>query len=258
LRAVVFFPHLIVFLAALAATVTGYGFVLLASPLLLLLMAPAEAVPLSIALGWLVISALLTRRSIVSVIDRSLALRLALAGMAAVPLGAALLLSLDARALRVVLGLIIAALALISLRAVVRGAAAGPMVPIRGRIESWLRSSIAGFSAGVLSGSAGLGGSMLVLYLSRRGLDKHRLRATSAATIWFTSSFTLVVYAMAGRFASGLGVTILTLVPALGLGMFVGSRVFHALPERRFRYLSLTFAAVAGLITAANGFLAHV
>ena len=258
MRAVVFVLHLIAFLAALAATVTGYGFVLLASPLLLLIMAPAEAVPLSIALGWIVSVALLSRRSIWSAIDRPLTLRLALAGIAAVPLGAAMLLTLDPQLLRIVLGLIIAALALVSLRSIGGNADGEKPLPVRGRNESWIRSTIAGFSAGILSGSAGLGGSITVLYLSRRGLDKHRLRATSAATIWCTATFTLVLYAMAGRFASGLGMTMLSLVPALGLGMFAGSRVFHALPERRFRYISLTFAAIAGLITAANGYLSHV
>jgi uncharacterized protein len=254
---VVLVPHLVVFLAAMAATVTGYGFVLLASPLLLLLMAPAEAVPLSIALGWLVSLLLLTRRSIWRAIDRSLTMRLALAGMLAVPLGARLLLTMDERMLRVGLGLLTAVLAIVSLGALNRAVTNAAMAPVRGQVQSWLRSAVAGVCAGILAGSAGLGGSLLVLYLSRRGFDKHRMRATSAATIWCTSTLTLVVYALAGRFDTGLGTTLLSLVPALALGMLVGSRVFHRLPERRFRYAALSFAALAGLIASANGLVSR-
>jgi len=118
---------------------------------------------------------------------------------------------------------------------------------------STVRTLASGFFAGILSGCAGLGGSLIVLYLSRRGMDKHRLRATSAATIWCTSSVTLVVFAVSGQVPATIGVTLLTLVPALLAGMLAGSRVFHALPERSFRLLSLSFAAAAGLITAGIG-----
>ena len=251
------FIHLIVFTSALAATVTGYGFVLLASPLLLLVLEPAEAVPLSIILGWVVITVLLSRAAVRRSVDRRYVIRLAAAGLLGIPLGARLLFTLDPTLLRVILGLIVATLALVNLTQLQRPLAAPPAgAPlIAGRRPPPLWTFAAGFGGGILSGAAGLGGSFMVLYLSRCGLDKHRLRATSAGTIWITSSVTLLLYAGAGRIPLALGRDSLFLIPALALGMLAGSRVFRALPERRFRQMALTFAAIAGFGTALTAVL---
>ncbi len=287
-------PHLIIFASAVAATVTGYGFVLLASPLLLMLLPPSEAVPLSIALGWVVISVLVTRPAVWAAVERGYVARLAAAGLLGIPLGATLLLTLPPLVLRVALGLVIATLALFSLRASLKtpnqspvrpepvegdgstssprtavvgaqaqaetgaGSGSGTAAPAGGAGGTsfgWRRILFAGFCGGVASGTAGLGGSVLVLYLSRRDLDKHRLRATSAATVWCTSSATLVVYAGTGQLHGDLLRSLLVLAPALIGGMLAGSLVFRRLPERRFRQVTLTFAALAGAATALTGVL---
>jgi uncharacterized membrane protein YfcA len=64
------------------------------------------------------------------------------------------------------------------------------------------------------------------------------------------SSVTLGLYTVAGRIPPNLGLTALSLFPALGAGMLAGSRLFRAIPERRFRQVTLGFAALAGLGTA--------
>ena len=101
-----------------------------------------------------------------------------------------------------------------------------------------------------MSGAAGLSGPLMVLYLSRFPLDKHHLRATTASTILMLSSVTLTVYAASGRIPPDLARTALSLLPALALGMLAGSRLFGALPELRFRQVTLSFAALAGVGTA--------
>ena len=107
-----------------------------------------------------------------------------------------------------------------------------------------------GLLAGIMSGAAGLSGPFTILHLSRLPLDKHHLRATTATTILLLSSVTLSIYTASGRLHPQLGLTALSLLPALGLGMLAGSRLFHVLPERRFRQVTLSFAALAGLGTA--------
>jgi uncharacterized membrane protein YfcA len=299
-------PHAIVFAAALTATVTGYGFVLLSSPLLLLLFAPAEAVPLSIMLGWLVIATLLVRPTVWRAIDRRQALSLTAAGIFGVPLGTALLAALDAATLRVGLGLIITTLALLSLAGtlslrrpvlpprrtspvrlalvaspaglpigglrgatsgVIEGSVTAPFSPPaleattgatsesgqRTRQKSWWWTLGTGFCSGILSGCSGLSGPSVVLYLSHHDLDKHQLRATSAATIWLLASMTLMVLLATGRFPADLGQTSLHLVPSLAAGMVAGGLVFRAIPDRRFRQVTLGFAAAAGAFTALAG-----
>jgi uncharacterized membrane protein YfcA len=107
-----------------------------------------------------------------------------------------------------------------------------------------------GFLAGIMSGAAGLSGPFIVLFLSRFPLDKHQLRATTAATILMMSSVTLLLYLVAGRIPPTLAQTALSLIPALGAGMLAGSRLFRALPERRFRQVILSFAVASGAGTA--------
>ena len=251
------FIHLIVFGSALAASISGYGFVLLASPLLLLLLPPAEAVPLSILLGWTVPLILLTRSGTWRLIARPDTLRLVAAGIPGIPIGAWLLFTLDAVALRVALGLTVSSLAVINLRGLGGRASAASEAPERlargsggAQRPPAIRTFLTGFLAGIMSGAAGLSGPLTTLYLSRFPLDKHRLRATTASTILLLSSVTLSVYAVSGRIPPDLGLTALSLLPALGAGMFAGSRIFHALPERRFRQATLAFAGLAGLGTA--------
>ncbi|HEV2124289.1 MAG TPA: sulfite exporter TauE/SafE family protein [Chloroflexota bacterium] len=268
-----FAPHAIVFAASIAATVTGYGFVLLSSPLLLFLFSPREVVPLTLLLSWLVILSLVIRPTVWQAMDRGQVLRLVAGGVCGIPFGTAILATLDPHVLRISLGVVITLLALVTLFSAPAGRA--PLVPLpvwRARSPSigragnplvvsgtsaWLRSLGAGFLGGILSGSSGLGGSLVVLYLARRGMDKHQLRATSAAVIWAYSTVTLTVYSLTGNLPANLGWSTLFLIPSLAAGRAAGNIVFSALPDRRFRQVSLSLAAAAGAMTALAGILAN-
>lgn len=241
-----FIPHVIVFLAATATTVTGYGFVVLSAPLLALVMPPPQVVPLTLGLGLLLVTALLMNPAVWRAIDVKLAFQLSGAGLIGIPFGAALLDVLSQDTLRVVLGGAVALSAL------------GPTMARRdgrfGRVSHGRATVyVTGLIAGLLSGCVGLNGPPVALLLAWRGAEKERLRATPAAVVWLLSTTTLLFLAASGRVPDGLAFDAIAFVPALVIGWLAGSLVFQTVPVPWFPQLSLVFAAVAGLTTAAVG-----
>jgi uncharacterized membrane protein YfcA len=251
-------PHVVVFLAAAAATVTGYGFVVLSAPVLVLLLPSPLVVPLTLGLGWVLVTAVLIRPDVRRAIDPRRLARLALPGIVGVPFGAALLDVLSQHTLRITLGLAVAASAVLPLLV---GRVAEPPQPSAGAAEQradrrrsgGIAVYAAGLAAGVLSGCVGLNGPPVALYLAWRGTAKDETRATSAAAVWLLSSVTLVFFAASARLPDGMAMRAAALGPALLIGWGVGSALFHRIPVPRFRQVSIGFAAAAGLVTALAG-----
>jgi uncharacterized membrane protein YfcA len=235
--------HLIVAFAALGATVTGYGFVVLSAPLLALLLPPHLVVPLALALGWLLGSALLLRPTVRHAVDVRLAARLALTGILGVPVGTWLLAAMQPDVLRLALGLVSAGAAAIALT--------GVTLPVRRPGAAY----VTGFVSGVLSGSVGLSGPPLALYLTSSDAPKATFRATAMAVVWVLSVLTLAQLALLRQLSPDIWRDILTHVPALAAGAVLGWRLFPTLSLRRFRQAALGLAAAAGVITAVVGAL---
>jgi uncharacterized membrane protein YfcA len=235
--------HLVVVGAALAATTTGFGFVVLSAPFLALLLPPHHVVPLTLALSWLLISALLVRPAVRQAVDRRLVARFAATGLLGVPIGTWLLPAMDPAVLRLALGLVSALFALAALAGLTLPAQRPPTV------------YLTGFVSGLLSGSVGLSGPPLAMYLAASGVSAPTFRATAAVVVWIFATVTLTVLALAHQLPPDLWRSVLSLAPALVIGAALGMRVFPALSPRRFRQAALGLAVGAGLFTAAAGAL---
>jgi uncharacterized membrane protein YfcA len=183
-----------------------------------------------------------------------------------VPLGAALLDVLSQQTLQVVLGLGVAASALVP---IVVGRAGSGAVDTEaaewetvgfGRHGSARQRHaagvyVAGLTAGVLSGCVGLNGPPVALYLAWRRVRKDEARASSAAAVWLLSTITLVFFAVSSRLPIGTIGQGVTLAPAMVAGGMAGSALFRAIPLLRFRQVSISFAAAAGVVTMLAGVL---
>lgn len=122
---------------------------------------------------------------------------------------------------------------------------------LRGRAEvgpSPLAGTAAMCGAGIVHGLFACGGPMLVWVLGREIPEKGRFRAT-LATVWLTLGLALLVrYRLNGTLTLASLRTSLWLLPALGLGLWLGERVHRRIPEAIFRvwiYRLLFFAGAS-------------
>ncbi|MEA3395373.1 MAG: sulfite exporter TauE/SafE family protein [Pseudomonadota bacterium] len=203
----------------------GFGSTLVSAPLLAHLLPVSTVVP-TLALtdmiaswsnGWR-LSQHVARRELV---------RLVPALFAGSALGAWLLFTLPVKLLMPLLGAFVVLYALNGLRP---KAAPSPISPR----WAWWYGSV----GGVFSALFGAGGWVYSVYLLRRLDDPQQIRATQTAVLMFSSVVRVALFLLAGRLLDPqLLWLVLALLPAVGLGLFIGHHISLRLDRRRFLLL---------------------
>lgn len=224
---------MIVGFAACAQMVSGFGFALMAVPMMGLVIDVKTAVVVSTICGT-------ASNTYQAVFDRKhrddrLVRTLLVASFAGMPIGLVVLNYVDVAVLQVGIG----GLVLVALVAVVRHS--------DGRKKaSTALNWISGFVSGVLATSTSTNGPPLVLLLRSRGLHPEVFRATINTVFSGVAIVSIVVFAAAGRVTSEVLVGALVAVPGLVIGMAIGARVRGLLPEKLFwRLVALVLAGTA-------------
>ncbi|MEU8357080.1 sulfite exporter TauE/SafE family protein [Nonomuraea sp. NPDC048882] len=112
-----------------------------------------------------------------------------------------------------------------------------------------------GLLSGALSTSTGTNGPPMVAAFQGMGYDPHKFRATLAAVFAGTSVFSLIGFAVAGQVNSQSLWIGLVGVPVVQLGYFIGDAVFSRIDPDRFRrvvLLALIVSAGMTLFSALN------
>lgn len=224
----------LVFGASVVRGLTGFGLAIILVPLLGLIVAPAEAVVISILLQLL--AGPIGLRRILADGERATALPISIAAIATTPLGVLMLAATPPDAARL-------AIALIAL------AAFGLMfVPARvGAVPGRKETLATGIAAGLLTGFASMPGPPVVPFYLRRRLSPDVARASMLMVFFAT--------AIAGSIASfALEVANLHLLwlsilfyPALYTGTRLGERAFGRVSEPVWRTLVGIILGVAGV-----------
>ncbi|MFC7495785.1 MULTISPECIES: sulfite exporter TauE/SafE family protein [unclassified Nocardioides] len=222
-------------LAAAAQAVTGFGFALVAVPLLALVVGPVDAV-VATTLAGLVLTTWSARaeRRYVAV---GPATRMLVGGVLGLPLGLVALDRLDADALHVLIAVTVGVLAVVRMLGL--SAPAGPRA-------QWA----AGGASGALLASTGMNGPPLVLVLDGSGLSPRRLRATLQAVFWSQDLVAVAAFTALGLVGGRVLVVAAAGALAVPLGWRLGDLVFARVPAERFRTVllgSLVLAAAASL-----------
>ena len=156
----------VVALAAAAQAVSGFGFALIGTPLVALLVGPKEAVVGLTMIGLVLVAQLSLRGR--GHMDRPTVGVVTAAAIVGMPLGLVVLVLADDRVLTVVIAIAVIAFSLLLWR--------GARVPAgRGTDVT------AGFTAGILSTSTGTSGPPIVIALSAKQLEPAVFRATISA-----------------------------------------------------------------------------
>lgn len=224
----------VVAVAAGVQAVTGFGFSLLAVPVLSLVVAPETAVVLVSSLG--LVSAGLQARIERQDADRA-TVRWMLAGAAVgAPLGLAVLVLASERQLRVSLVAVIVVFLVLDL--------------FRVRLERANRGVDlgAGLVSGALKTSVSTNGPPLVMALHARHLEPPVFRGTLTAVLAWSGVVTVVLFAASGRYDAEVVRALVVAAPGLAAGFLVGLRARPVVPPGRFRGVVTGLLALTALV----------
>jgi uncharacterized membrane protein YfcA len=224
----------IVLLAAVAQAATGFGYALVAVPLLTLATDPHTAV-VGAGIASLLLTVALAARERLFVRWRVTAWLLA-ASLVGIPLGLVILRVLPDRWLTALIGVTALACTVLVWRRVSLST---------GRVTV----SAVGVVTGVLTTATGTNGPPLVATFQAMGYDARTFRATISAVFVGTGVFGLLGFLLAGQVTQPAAVVGVVGIPATALGWFVGERLFARFDEERFRRVVLGALVVICVVT---------
>ncbi|MFM7063528.1 MAG: sulfite exporter TauE/SafE family protein [Actinomycetes bacterium] len=233
----------VVLVAAVVQGASGFGFSLVAVPLLAVAAGPKDAFVLASVLALLSTAGLAVRFR--DQVDRPLAGRLLAGACLGLPFGAVVLSVVPSQVLLLAIGVVVLGFTVVLAR---RGAlragapSGGPALDV-----------VAGTACGLLTTSVGTNGPPVVLRLQAHGLPAGRFRATASAVFVCCNLAAVVLFAAAGRVDRTLLAQAAVATPALVGGLWVGDRVHRRLPAERFRALVLglmVLTALAAVVAA--------
>ena len=230
---------LVVTFAAMVKATTGFGFGLVAAPLLLLFLDPRLVVPLLVPLTF-VLDLLIVREAWRS-IEFSRVLPMVAAGAVGVPLGNYVLLVAPAESLKVGIAGLILAFALVLLL--------GFRLPVpRERVGA----AGAGFASGLLLTSAGIPGPPMALFLVNQRYERDRMRRSLAAFFVLLDIVGIVSLLGSGAMSARTLAVDALVAPLVVLGYVVAT--VAVVPRIR----STAFHRLATLLVAATALTAIV
>ncbi len=210
---------LIVLMASALQSATGFGFSLLALPLLLLVHPSLVAVEINLIVS--VVLCLVLVRTVHSQCDYRLVVRLMASSVLGAPLGLALLLYVDERLFRIGIGVLIL---------IFMG-----LLWWRLRFQRTpLRDSLAGLLAGVFTSAVGMGGIPLLVYFAGARTPKAVVRATAIVFFLFIYTLALILQVMAASTGASVWWLSLLLVPAALVGSRAGQWLYARISQRTF------------------------
>lgn len=219
---------LIVFIASVAQGLTGFGFALIAVPLLSLLLPFDQVVPVVVSLG------LITNVLMLFKLYRDVELRkiwlLLVFGFVGIPIGGYMLLAVPANILQLIVSILVLVFAILLLMRI--------SYPIR---NEYVAFPFVGLLSGVLNGSISVSGPPLVLFLANQGKDVDVFRSNLVVYGFFLNVFTLGMFAYQGflnqEVISITLVACIAMALGTGLGMLLAKRVNQEMFKKIVIYL---------------------
>jgi len=231
----------VIFFAGLIQGLTGFGFALVAVPIMTLFLSPKEVVPVVLIHAILIVAVILYEAR--KWVDLKRIWPLMIAGIVGIPLGTYLLIFLQEGTLKILIGSVIVVFALAFLKG------------FRKQIKAEkLAFAPVGFISGLLAGSTMMGGPPVILFFTNQGLSKNVFRANIVLYFTAVSLAAIPAYVAGGLITKEVMKYAVLLLPALIAGGLTGIRLARAVQEQLFEKIVLIILIVAGLMSIASGF----
>jgi uncharacterized membrane protein YfcA len=227
----------IIFIASILQTSTGFGFSIMATPFLLLLFQPNEAIQINLILSLLISLTLIWK--IRKAVDYVLMKKFITGSLAGVPIGLFIFMTIDdLTTFKIVVSIMLLVLTV--------------LLVFNLRIKRTpFRDYLIGGVSGVLTTSIGMPGPPLLLYFAGTGTKKDVLRATTLAFYLFIYLISLGTQLMFTGTNRIIWESSLKAIPIVIFGLLIGQVLFHWINQRIFTiftYVLLSFTGVYLLI----------
>lgn len=229
------FAAIIVLLASFVRAVSGFGYALIATPLLTFVFDAKSVVVMNIILAN--VSNIVVLYHMRRHIDVKRVIFLSLGGILGVPVGVYLLSWLDPLMIKLAIAVIVVP---------------SSLVLLLGHSHQFKRDhlgcSVAGFAGGILTASTSLGGPPVVLFLINQGLTLEKFVGTIAAYFMFVGIISISVFSSLGMITTDLLIRIATLIPVSLLGIYIGIKVMPKINMTLFRRIGLSIVCITALV----------
>jgi len=217
----------------------GFGTTLVMVPLFSLMMSPAEAVVIGLAIDVLVMAPMFPGAAREA--EWKPIIPLFIGSLAATPLGVYILIVLSADTMRIVIACLVIGSALLMMSG----------WRYRGQ-KTTIISFLVGAFSGTTGTAAGIGGPPIVVYMLARDMSATVTRASLNAMAFIKEGVSAVSIVIASQFAPSITIVILILFPSMLIFSRVGTWVFHRVPDPLFRRLLLYFLLFMGIAVLAR------
>ena len=221
--------------AALIGTLTGFGYALLATPMLILIMPPREVVPL-VLLSSVVLLILLAVESHREMDGRKIS-RWVLGALPGIFVGGYVLATVSDGIMKSVIGFItLCAAALLSLR------------PGRPWQREWPGALGAGLLSGVLVGASGMSGPPVILFGLKQKWNHRVLRASLIGYFSIIHALAVLVLGTIGVGGTENLFQLLSILPGVFVGFILGMKWRSRVNQTLFRTIAFGLLCASGAL----------
>ncbi|KOS69848.1 membrane protein [Lysinibacillus contaminans] len=231
---------LIILLASVLQTSSGFGFSIMATPFLLMLFSPQEAMQINIVLSLVISLSLIW--TIRHDVDFSLIKRIFIGSIFGAPLGSVLFATVDLVTFKLIVGVILIGVTLLLMKNF-------SIQPTRNRDYA------VGFLSGLLTTSIGMAGPPLLLYFAGTQKNKENMRATSIVFYIFIYLISLMSQLVIEGTNKTVWVNSLYALPIVMVGLFFGQLLFKKINQQLFRRMIYILLLVAGVFLLSQSIL---
>ena len=229
----------IICIAAVLQSISGFGFSLLAMPLLSIFVDIQDAVVIATLCG--IFTNAVHLRKDFQLVERSIARRISLSALIGMPLGVVGLTVFSATQMRAIIGAVIVVLVFLMMRNFIL------------KTENTNVDIVLGAFSGLLATSVSTNGPPLVFLLQSKQLDPWRLRATLAYVFTISGCASFIVLMIAGKGSIEAFQYAMLSLPAMYLGTVVGRKARLRVTQEAFKrlmYVLLLATAVSTTLAA--------
>ena len=224
---------IVVFIASLTMSIAGFGFGLVATPLLFLFLEPRIVVLFSSSLGSII--GLLVFLQARHFIKPKIIIILGLSSLVGIPIGIYMISHISILILKIIIGILVIAFAILFYF--------GLTYKIK---RENLGCAFSGFIGGIFMTGTGLGGPPVILYFINQAFEKQVFRSSVASFFIITGIASFISLGVSGIASSANLLQTLTFIPVVVIAYLIGNKILPHINQWLFRTIVLAIILISG------------